>query len=121
MTILHLEIIAKAAGLLKSFANLRRFGMTKQLLLLSYKTNVMPIVMYGCPVWHPSFTEKHRSHLETIQTRACKIILVSKYKNYKESLSELRLPTLDEVHNAPRYPASVYFSDPCTQDKAGNF
>ncbi|XP_065580130.1 uncharacterized protein LOC136039994 [Artemia franciscana] len=89
------QITAKAAGLLKSFANLKRFRMTEQLLSW-YKTYVMPIVMYGCPVWHPSLTEKDRSQLETIQTRACKIILGSNYKNYEESLSELRLPTLDE-------------------------
>ena len=44
------QITAKAAGLLKSFANLRRFGMTEQILLSCYKTYVMPIVMYGCPV-----------------------------------------------------------------------
>ena len=74
----------------------KRFGMTEQLLLSCYKTYVIPIVMYGCPVWHPSLTEKDRSQLETIQTRACKIILGSNYKNYEESLSELRLPTLDE-------------------------
>ena len=90
------QIRAKAAGLLKSFANLRKFGMTEQLLLSCYKSYEMPIVMYSCPVWHPSLTEKHRSQLETIQTRACKIILGSNYKNYEESLSELRLPTLDE-------------------------
>ena len=74
------QITAKAAGLLKSFANLRRFGMTEQLLLSCFKTYVMPIVMYSCPVWYPLLTEKHRSQLETIQTRACKIILGSNYK-----------------------------------------
>ena len=93
------QITAKAAGLLKSFANLKRFGMTEQILLSCYKTYVMPIVMYGYPVWHPSLTEKDRSQLETIQTRACKIILGSNYKNYEESLSELRLPSLDEMRH----------------------
>ncbi|XP_065565744.1 uncharacterized protein LOC136030603 [Artemia franciscana] len=90
------QITAKAAGLLKSFANLKRFGMTEQLLLSCYKTYVMPIVMYGCPIWHPSLTEKDRSQLEKIQTRACKIILGSNYKNYEEGLSKPGLPTLDE-------------------------
>ena len=44
------QITAKAAGLLKSFAYFRRFGMTEQPLLSCYKTYGMPIVMYGCPV-----------------------------------------------------------------------
>ena len=77
------QITAKAAGFLKSFANLRRFGMTEQLLLSCYKTYVMPVMMHGCPVWHPSLTEKHRNELETIQKRACKIILVPNLKNYE--------------------------------------
>ena len=71
------QITAKAAGLLKSFTNLRRFKMTGKLLLSCYKPYVIQIVMYGCPVGHPSLTEKHRCQLETIQTRAYKIILGS--------------------------------------------
>jgi hypothetical protein len=77
------QITAKAAGFLKSFANLRRFGMTEQLLLPCYKTYAMPVMMYGCLVCHPSLTEKDRNQLETIQKRACKIIIGPNYKNYE--------------------------------------
>ncbi|CAH1238844.1 OTOGL [Branchiostoma lanceolatum] len=60
-----------------------------------YTCYVRPICEYAVPVWNPGLTKNQSSRLETIQRRACRIILGKKYTHYSEALTQLGLPTLE--------------------------
>ena len=88
------QITAKAAGLLKSFANLRMFGMTEQLLLSCYKTYTHSHVRLSClaPIAH---RERQKSAGNNSDKSTQNNFWI-KLQNYEESLNELRHPTPDE-------------------------
>ncbi|CAH1259452.1 Hypp2286 [Branchiostoma lanceolatum] len=64
-------------------------------LVTIYTCYVRPICEYAVPVWNPGLTKNQSSRLETIQRRACRIILGKKYTHYSEALTQLGLPTLE--------------------------
>jgi len=53
---------------------MKRFAMTTDDLLHYYKTVMLPVIEYACPVWQSSLTFDELRRLEAIQKRAVMII-----------------------------------------------
>ena len=62
---------------------------------MCYKTLVRPACEYAAPAWHAGLTTSQRARIETVQRRACRIILGPAYTTYTEACSRLELPTLE--------------------------
>ena len=73
---------------------LKRFGLPEEGLVSVFVSYVRPVVEYATPVWHGCLTEEQSKKLESIQKRACRIILGAKYNSYTEALDLTGLQTL---------------------------
>ena len=59
-------------------------------------TYIRSIVEQSAVVWHSSLSRKNRKDLERVQKVAVRIIMGKGYKNYNESLQDLKLNTLEK-------------------------
>jgi len=59
-----------------------------------YQAVVQPVLEYACPVWHTSVTDQQSKQLESIQRRACQVIL--NYMKFSDACIVLGLPSLHE-------------------------
>ena len=69
------------------FNRLKRFGLPEEDLVSMFVSYVCPVAEYATPVWHGClYTEEQFKKLESIQKRACRIVLGAKYNSYTEAL-----------------------------------
>ena len=79
--------------MLRSF---KRFHIPLIDLVTVYSGYIRPVLEYGTPVFNGALTKKQESQLETIQKRACKIMLGTSYSTYAEALVMCNIGTLLE-------------------------
>jgi len=92
----HVTHMVKQSGKrLFILRRLKMFRVPELDLVTIYTCYVRPICEYAVPVWNPGLTKTQSFRLETIQRRACRIILGNKYTHYSEALTQLGLPTLE--------------------------
>ena len=80
---------------------LKRFGFKTSELITVYRDYIRPIIEYADVIWHSSLTLKQSQTLESIQRRACKIMLGYKYVSYVNALEICDLDLLSalrEIH-----------------------
>ena len=53
-----------------------------------------PVLEYADVIWHPGLTRKQSNDIESIQKRACKIILGHSFNSYNDELNYCNLDTL---------------------------
>ena len=67
------HMTSRASPRLYYIRQLKRSGLTREDLLVYYKTMIQPILEYACPVWHAGLTSGESDLLEQTQKRALKI------------------------------------------------
>ena len=87
-------IYKKASKRLFYLRQLKRSGLARNELTQIYKSLVRPIVEYCSELWSTSLTSELVSLVESIQVRACRIILPN--MEYERACEELKLATLEE-------------------------
>ena len=65
---------------------LKRFGFNTSEFITVYRGYIRPIIEYSDVIWHSSLTLKQSQTLESIQRRACKIMLGFEYVSYVNAL-----------------------------------
>ena len=75
---------------------LKRFGFSSDELRVVYGGYVRPVLEYADVVWHSSITCKQAHDIESIQRRACHIILGNLYESYSDALGSCDFDTLFE-------------------------
>ena len=75
---------------------LKRFGISIEELRVVYGGFVRPILEYTDVVRHSSITFKQSCDIESIQRRACHIILGNSYQSYVDALGSCHFDTLFE-------------------------
>ena len=75
---------------------LKRFHVPLTDLITVYSGYIRPVLEYGTPVFNGALTKKQEKQLETIQKRACKIMLGTSYSTYSEALELCNISTLSE-------------------------
>ena len=65
---------------------LKRFGFNISELITVYRVYIRPIIEFADVIWHSSLTLKQSQTRESIQRRACKIMLGSEYVSYASAL-----------------------------------
>ena len=68
------SICSKAAQRLHFLQVLKHAAMSREDLLYYYQSVVRPVTEYACVVWHTSLTKRQTKHIDSIQSRALKII-----------------------------------------------
>ena len=86
------HMTSRASPRLYYIKQLKRSGLTREDLLVYYKTMIRPILEYACPVWHAGLTSGESDLLEQTQKRALKIIYPD--LPYVESLDSAHLELL---------------------------
>ena len=72
----HIEYLnKKAASRLYFLRCLKRSGLSSRELVTIYITMIRSVLEYACPVWSTCLTKELSDDLESIQERACRIIL----------------------------------------------
>ena len=61
-----------------------------------YLTYIRSVLEQSAVVWHSGLTVKNRRDLERVQKTAVRVILKTKYTNYKEGPRKLKIETLDQ-------------------------
>ena len=107
------NMVGKSSRRLYMLNRLKRFGLPVEDLVSVYISYVRPVVEYATPVWHGCLTEKQSMKLESIQKRACRIILGAKYNSYTEALELTGLKTLSNR----RLQLCTKFTVDCTKSK----
>ena len=74
--------------------SLKKFGFDKDEFCVVYGGYVRPIVEYADAVWHSSISVKESNDIESIQKRACRIILGGDYKSYDDALAACDIDSL---------------------------
>ena len=87
------HFIKSGIFLLKSFSHLKWFSISIQNLKIIYCSFIRPCLVYYCSVWHPCLTSTQCSKIESILSRAIKIILMTSYTTYDEGFARLDLTT----------------------------
>ena len=64
----------------------KRFGSNTSELITVYCGYIRPRIEYADVIWHSSLTQKQTQTLESIQRRACRIILGHEYVTYTTAL-----------------------------------
>jgi hypothetical protein len=90
------NMLKKANRRLYMLRSLKKFGFDKEELCVVYSGYVRPILEYADAVWHSSISVKESSHIESIQKRACRIILGADYNSYHEALDTCDLDSLHD-------------------------
>ena len=88
------SMVGKSSRRLYMLNRLKRFGLPEEDLVSVFVSYVRPVVEYATPVWHGCLTEEQSKKQESIQKRACRIILGAKYNSYTEALDLTGLQTL---------------------------
>ena len=75
---------------------MKRFGFSVNSMKLAFKTYILPIIEYACPVWGPSvqLSAGMCQDIEAIQIQACKIMLGQAFTTYDNALKVLGLESL---------------------------
>ena len=90
--------VRSAAYKLYLLRRLRSLGTPTHELRGVYLTFILPKLMYASPAWSSSLTSTQQQQLESVQKRACRIILGPAYTTYDDALSTLSLPRLSARH-----------------------
>ncbi|XP_063886472.1 uncharacterized protein LOC135114506 [Scylla paramamosain] len=77
---------------------LRSLGTPTDELRGVYLTFILPKLMYASPAWSSSLTHTQQLQLESVQKRACRVILGPAYTTYEEALTTLSLSRLSTRH-----------------------
>ena len=64
-----------------------------------YTSFILPKLVYASLVWSPSLTTTQIHQLESLQKKACRLILGPAYVDYNTALTNLSLPTLAERYH----------------------
>ena len=80
--------------------SLKRFGFNQTELITVYTGYLHPLLEYADSIWHSSITAKQSRMLESIQRRACRIILGLNYISYDNALSVCNLEALSARREA---------------------
>ena len=107
------NMVVKGSRRLYMLNRLKRFGLPVEDLVSVFVSYVRPVVEYATPVWHGSLTDEQSKRLESIQKRACRIILGAKYTSYTEALNTTGLQTL----SARRLQLCTKFAVDCTRSE----
>ena len=91
-----LQVVKKCNRKLYMLRSLKRFHIPLIDLVTVYSGYIRPVLEYGTPVFNGALTKKQESQLETIQKRACKIMLGTSYSTYAEALVMCNIGTLLE-------------------------
>ena len=105
------SMVSKGSRRLYMLNRLKRFGLPVEDLVSVYVSYVRPVVEYATPVWHGNLTEQQSARLESIQKRACRIILGRSYDSYTEALKVTGLHML----SSRRSQLCTNFAIDCTQ------
>ena len=73
------NMVAKSSRRLYMLNRLKRFGLPMEDLVSVFVSYVRPVVEYATPVWHGSLIDNQSKKMESIQKRACQIILGANY------------------------------------------
>ncbi|KAI8512825.1 hypothetical protein Bbelb_094640 [Branchiostoma belcheri] len=73
---------------------LKQFNLPTTDMTTVYTTYVRPVLEYAAPVWSSGLTNKQSSQIESIQRRACRIILGKGYTSYADACVQLGLQPL---------------------------
>ncbi|KAI8513518.1 hypothetical protein Bbelb_101570 [Branchiostoma belcheri] len=73
---------------------LKQFNLLTTDLTAVYTTYMRLVLEYAAPVWSSGLTNKQSSQIESIQRRACKIILGKGYTSYADACAQLGLQPL---------------------------
>ena len=90
--------VRSAAYKLYMLRRLRSLGTPEEELKGVYITFILPKLMYASPAWSSSLTCTQQQQLESVQKRACRIILGAAYTTYAAALTTLSLPSLSSRH-----------------------
>ena len=91
------HMISRASKRMYMLYVLKRFIASAADLSAVYQMYIRPVLEYASPLWHSSITKHQIDHIELIQKRTCRIILIgSHYKSYAEALKMLELCSLVE-------------------------
>ena len=90
------NMLKKANKRLFMLRTLKRFGFSSDEVHVVYSGYVRPILEYADVVWHSSITFKQSRDIESIQRRACRIILGNSYESYVEALGTCQFDSLFE-------------------------
>ena len=90
------NMLKKANKRLFMLRTLKRFGFSSDELRVVYGGYVRPILEYADVVWHSSITFKQSRDIESIQRRACRIILGNSYESYVDALGTCQFDSLFE-------------------------
>ncbi|XP_063860409.1 carnitine O-palmitoyltransferase 2, mitochondrial-like isoform X2 [Scylla paramamosain] len=86
--------IRSATYRLYMLRRLRSLGTPTDELRGVYLTFILPKLMYASPAWSSSLTQTQQLQLESVQKRACRVILGPAYTTYEEALNTLKLSRL---------------------------
>ena len=87
------EIIKKVNTRFYQLCNLKKFGATADILLITWKTLLRPLTEYAAPVWHSSLLDGDDQLLENLQKKALGLILGNTYINHKRYYNVKGKPT----------------------------
>ena len=90
------NMLMKANRRLFMLRTLKHFGFDRDELRVVYGGYVRPILEYAAAVWHSGISAKQTKDIESIQKRACRIILGNSYESYDEALESCQLHSLSE-------------------------
>ena len=90
------EIVIKAYKRMQLLNKAASFTSNIQDLRCIYLTYIRSVLEQSAVVWHSSLTYKNRKDLERVQKAALRVILKSRYSNYKSALEILRIETLEK-------------------------
>ena len=88
------EIINKVNRKLFMLRKLKAARLNIDEFIIICKGYIRPIMEYATPVWHSSLSFAQSDNLELTQKCVCRILLGSKYCNYKQALYDLELESL---------------------------
>jgi len=85
-------VTAKASKRLWFLKKLKRAGVTQSDLVYCYEAVIRPVMEYTSRGWHSSLTSEQSKTIETVQRRACQIIIGG--GTYSSNCSSLKLDSL---------------------------
>ena len=87
------KLIARTKTSTCALTLLRRSGVNSNALSLFYKSRVLSVLSFACPVWYPYLSKIDVERLESFQSMCTRIILPS-VDDYDDRLSQLNI---DEI------------------------
>ena len=90
------EIVKKAYATMQLLHRAASFTANIHDLKSIYLTYVRSVLEQKVVIWHSGHTDKNRRDHERVQKAAVRVILKTKYENYKEGLKKLKIETLEK-------------------------